>query len=152
MAETTTSIRAAFWSELNAVGRIALVLYFSLWFCHFIPGVPFEWLRGREPAVVHYIVCVMLLMMDVPLAWTAWKTLKRLPSGGKTRRALVGISLFMILVTVLEGRFALVKGDRWLPMTGALLIFTLFLVSMGIGHRRPVAPPPGSSRPFPINP
>jgi hypothetical protein len=134
------SVRDLLWRGLNPLGRAATILMFLLaaWtlLSLILPWEPLKVILTRRSSVGHYVASVVLLMIDVPLAWAAWKTLE----SDRGRRALVAVFICIMFLMLLEARFALEKGERWHPRTLLMVLYSLLFIQLGLGRKRPFPP------------
>ena len=100
---------------------------------------PFTWLKSREPSVWRFGLEVVLLMIQVPLGYAAWKNVRRKSSTYKADRAVLAIWAFMSLFCVLESRFELQEGETWRPHLPLMLLWTLLFAIHGWGRRSEVS-------------
>ena|SRR5688572_7652222 len=131
-------------ARLTLFGWILLVLAIPVAIGAFASFQPFTWLNSREPSVWRFGLEVVLLMIQVPLVYAAWKNVRRKSSTYRWDRAALAIWAFMSLVYVLESRFALQKGDAWRPHVPMLLLWTLIFAVHAWG-RKPERPPANDS-------
>jgi len=131
MGDSESAAFGSLWADLNPLGRAGTVAFALLLLTYVIPWEPIEHLHGWEPVTVHFVSCVVLLMIDVPLAWTVWKR------GNK-------MALLILLAAIVSFVFARLKleGDhRWRPNTPFMMMWTLVLVNLGVGSKRRPARP-----------
>jgi hypothetical protein len=122
-----------FWRRLNWLGKAAVLLLPVVTLSRMVNWPP--QLHGHEPFVAHYLLATFLLMIDVPLAWAAWRALK----GRGDYRALAAMAFVFTATTFL---FLRITADRDRPRfdqpTAALMVYTLLFVAFGVG-RKPAA-------------
>lgn len=112
----------------GCVGILGIIL--RLW--------PFQVLDSQEPSVWRYGFQVALLMLDIPLAWAAWKAVKA-ERHYKLDRANIAIWVLVCSMFVIGGRFDLQQGETWRPQTPVMLAFTLALAVHAFGRRKSAA-------------
>lgn len=125
-----------------------------------IPWEPIQLFHGRKPVFGHFAACVLLLMIDVPLALALWHRrqsrtmvilLLMIPLNAWHRRTgppMAVLFLAVAFVTFIAAHFK-VTGDRsWSPNTPIMLIWTLLLLLDGLGRKRvPTGANPEISKP-----
>ena len=129
MGDPEPTWHGSLWADLNPLGRAGIVATVVLLLTFVIPWEPFDSLHGREPVIGHFVICVVLLMIDVPLAWTAWKQGNRM-------------AMLVLVAALLSFAMARIKleGDRfWRPNTPIMMIWTILLLNLGLGRKRRAA-------------
>jgi len=102
---------------------------------------PFSWLKLREPSVWRYGLEVVLLMIQVPLGYSAWKNVRRRSSTYKADRFVLALWALMSLAYVLESRFALQKGETWRPHIELMILWTMLFAIHAWGRKAEVPTP-----------
>ena len=137
MAASEPSVRDLIWRGLNPLGRVVTVLMIAnmIWLllALILPWEPLKVILTREPSLGHYVANVLLFMIDIPLAWTAWKSLK----SDRGRRVIIVMALLFILITFIEARIALQKDERWRPQMFITVFYSLLFIQLGLGRKRP---------------
>lgn len=139
------------WRGLNPLGRAGLILLVIVVLSFFIPWEPFRLFHGKTPVQWHFAACVLLLMIDVPLALTVWhrRTVRTMavvlfmidiPLALKVWNLRTAPTMAVLFLAAAIGNFIFahfkVTGDRsWSPHTPFMLIWTLLLLLDGLGRK-----------------
>lgn len=127
MSEPRT-LRQNLWTDLNLLGRAGVFLLVIVMLSFIIPWEPFRLLHGRTPVLWHFAACVLLLMIDIPLALTVWRR--------RTARTMAVLFLIGATHSFVAAHFEVTGNGHWRPNTPVMLIWTLALLCNGLGRKR----------------
>ena len=118
-----------------------MILAFYFFFAFIFKWEPILTLESQEPSVWRYGLEAVLLMILVPLAWTAWKRARLTQEAYRMDRWVIGIWFCMLSFYVIESRLELQGGSRWRPHAPLMLIWTAVFAAKAFGMRRLAAAP-----------